>query len=84
MIMLKEIFETFGDIDLDHVHHGPGGYTNVFVTFRIAGLSISARGERLMQIENELIEKVSTNIRIWHVPIGDKNSLRTLRGVKLK
>ena len=46
-------------------------------------LSIAEKGI-LMKLESELIEKVDSKIRVWHVPIGDKNSLRNLRGVTIK
>ena len=81
--MLDEALRSFEDIDLDHVHDGPGGYSNVYLTFRSNCHSISDRGERLMEIEDVLIKEVAPNIRVWHIPLGDKNSLRKLRGVNV-
>lgn len=82
--MLEESLSNFSDIHLDHVHHGPGGYQNVFVTFNSPSESVSDRGARLLEVEDYLMKNVSESIRVWHVPIGDKNSLRNLRGVTLK
>lgn len=81
--MIEEVLRELDDVDLDHIQDGPGGYSNIYLTFRAACHSISARGERLMEIEDMLIKKVAPNIRVWHVPLGDKNSLRKLRGVNL-
>ena len=47
-------------------------------------LGIAPRGQYLMKLEEVLINRVDPMIRVWHVPIGDKNSLRNLRGVNLK
>ena len=40
------------------------------------------RGSLLLDLEDELC-KLDANIRVWHTPLGDKNSLRNLRGVQL-
>ena len=44
-------------------------------------ISPSKRGTILLNLEDELC-KVNNKIRIWHIPLGDKNSLRNLRGIK--
>ena len=31
----------------------------------------------------ELIKNINPDIRIWHEPLGDKNTLRKMRGVSL-
>lgn len=43
-------------------------------------MSASLRGKLLLDLEDELC-KADPSIRIWHVPLGDKNSLRNLRGI---
>ena len=40
------------------------------------------RGSLLLDLEDELC-KLDANIRVWHTPLGDKNSLRNLRWVQL-
>ena len=60
-----------------------GSYKNVYVDFN-EKLGIALRGQYLMKLEEELINNVDPMIRVWNVPIGDKNSLRNLRGVTLK
>ena len=72
-------------VDFSNEIIGGGSYRNVYVEFNSSNkLSIAERGEYLMKLESELIEKIDSKIRVWHVPIGDKNSLRNLRGVTIK
>ena len=42
------------------------------------------RGSLLLGLEELLKRKVDNGITIWHEPIGDKNSLRKLRGIEVK
>jgi hypothetical protein len=42
------------------------------------------RGALLLRLEELLKRKVDNGITIWHEPIGDKNSLRKLRGIEVK
>jgi len=82
--MIEEVLGQLDDVELDHIQEGPGGYRNVYLTFRSTGLSIADRGKRLMEVEDMLINEISSSIRVWHMPLGDKNSLRKLRGITLK
>ena len=82
--MIEEIINMLSDVQLDHIQDGPGGYCNVYLTFRSKDLSIADRGQRLMEIEDTLIKQCSPNVRVWHIPLGDKNSLRKLRGITVK
>jgi len=81
--MLDKALSGFTDLTLECVSDGPGGFQNVFLTFSSSGFSVAERGKRLLEIEDFLVKNVSHNIRVWHVPIGDRNSLRKLRGVQL-
>ena len=56
------------------------GLFNVYVNF-LEKVSPGKRGTVLLNLEDELC-KVNDKIRIWHIPLGDKNSLRNLRGIK--
>lgn len=40
----------------------------------------SERGKILLDLEDAFCE-INKNVRVWHTPLGDKNSLRNLRGV---
>ena len=57
------------------------GTVNVEVSLLIK-LKPRERSELLLNLEDELCEK-NPDIRIWHSSLGDKNSLRNLRGVVL-
>jgi hypothetical protein len=39
------------------------------------------RGRLLLDLEEAMCEE-DPSIRIWHTPLGDKNTLRNLRGVQ--
>jgi len=42
------------------------------------------RGKLMLQLECLLKKEIDNGITIWHEPIGDKNSLRKLRGIEVK
>ena len=46
-------------------------------------MAANERGFFLLDFEEWIKEMVDTGISIWHVPIGDKNSLRNLRGIEV-
>jgi hypothetical protein len=46
-------------------------------------MTASERGGFLLDIEEFLKNRVDVGITIWHEPIGDKNSLRNLRGIEV-
>ena len=57
------------------------GITNVEVEI-VCALLPQERGRLLLDLEDAMCA-LDPSIRIWHTPIGDKNSLRKLRGVGL-
>ena len=46
-------------------------------------LTASLRGLFLLDLEEWLKKMLDNGITIWHEPIGDKNSLRNLRGIEV-
>lgn len=46
-------------------------------------MAANERGFFLLDFEEWIKKMVDTGISIWHVPIGDKNSLRNLRGIEV-
>ena len=44
----------------------------------------SIRGSHLLDFERYLKDNLDKGINIWCEPIGDKNSLRNLRGIEIK
>jgi len=46
-------------------------------------MNASERGSFLLDFEELLKDTLDNGITIWHEPIGDKNSLRNLRGIEV-
>ena len=42
------------------------------------------RGWMLLDLEERLKARVDAGLTVWLEPLGDKNSLRTLRGIEVK
>ena len=59
--------------------------TNGHVVMRIDhSIPANERGLFLLDMEQELKEKIDIGITLWLEPIGDKSKLRQLRGVEVK
>jgi len=55
----------------------------ISVTVKLSdSVNVSSRSTVLLDLEDKLI-KLDPSIRVWHASIGDKNSLRNLRGITL-
>lgn len=46
-------------------------------------LHSSERGQLLLDLESHYKNKVEVGINLWCEPLGDKNSLRNLRGIQV-
>lgn len=46
-------------------------------------LNAGERGVLLLDFEEYLKDKIDLGITVWHESIGDKNSLRNLRGIEV-
>ena len=46
-------------------------------------MDASERGTLLLNLEDILKKAIDNGISIWHIPLGDKNSLRNLRGIEV-
>lgn len=55
----------------------------VIVRFR-ERVGAAERGTLLLDLERFLKEQVDEGITVWLEPLGDKNSLRKLRGIEVK
>lgn len=55
---------------------------SVFITFT-EQVSPALRGTLLLDLEEFLKDAIDNGITIWCEPLGDKNALRNLRGVKI-
>lgn len=47
-------------------------------------VSPDRRGTLLLDLEDHLKSEVDIGLTVWLEPLGDKNSLRNLRGIKVK
>ena len=69
------------NVDIDVVvEANKGGQVSVIINDT---LSADERGPLLLGIEEFLKLNVDNGITVWHVPIGDKSSLRKLRGIEV-
>jgi hypothetical protein len=50
----------------------------------IEATEASERGSLLLDLEAILKKEIDEGISIWHIPLGDKNSLRNLRGIEVE
>jgi hypothetical protein len=55
----------------------------VFTSF-LNPLSARDRGTFLLDLESLLKASIEESITVWCEPLGDKNSLRNLRGIEIK
>ena len=46
-------------------------------------MDASERGTLLLNLEEILKKTIDNGISIWHIPLGDKSSLRNLRGIEV-
>ena len=76
MIHKKPIIpEAFKEkIELKDVEYLENGLIYVYVNFKTK-ITPSERGTLLLDLEDEMCKK-HCQIRVWHIPLGDKNSLR--------
>lgn len=56
-----------------------------FVTFEFkSSIPANIRGAYLLSLEAHLKQSVDPAITLWIAPVGDKSSLRNLRGIEVK
>ena len=81
--LIKKSIQNFAlsvDIDIDIDEANKGGQISVLINNT---LSAGERGPLLLNIESFLKLNVDNVITVWHAPIGDKSSLRNLRGIEV-
>lgn len=56
-----------------------------FITFEFKkSIPVAIRGLYLLKLEAHLKSTVDPSITLWIAPVGDKSSLRNLRGIEVK
>jgi len=79
LVLIREISESFQDMDFTRATDDG----NVYLVIE-KSMSPGDRGSSLLKLEKVLKQKLDKGITVWHEPIGDRNSLRKLRGIELK
>ena len=79
--LIKKSIQNFSlNADIDVVEANKGGQVSVIINDT---LSADERGPLLLDLEEFLKLNVDNGITVWHAPIGDKSSLRNLRGIEV-
>jgi len=79
--LVKESIHNFSsNVDIEVVEANESGQISVIINDT---LSADERGPLLLDIEEFLKLNVDNGITLWHAPIGDKSSLRNLRGIEV-
>ena len=79
--LVKSAIDTFSsssDITVIDAHEG--GQVSIIINNSI---NVNERGTFLLNLEENLKCKIDNGINIWHEAIGDKSSLRNLRGIEV-
>ena len=76
---IKESDDYFKDISINRgLADG-----HVFVTLN-ENFGVAQRGTLLLDFEEELKNTLDKGLTVWCDPLGDRNSLRKLRGIEIK
>jgi len=78
LLIVKEVSNNIKDVNFTRTTDK--GYVYIVLE---NSLDSGERGALLLRLEKLLKHKVDNGITIWHEPIGDKNSLRKLRGIEV-
>jgi hypothetical protein len=73
------------DIEWQEKYNIISARNNGFVIFEfIKSIPVDERAKYFLNIESYLCKKIDDSITIWIAPVGDKSSLRNLRGIEVK
>ena len=67
-------------IDINVIDANENGQVSILIN---SSIEINDRGEFLLNLEEHLKSTIDNGINIWHEAIGDKSSLRNLRGIEV-
>ena len=67
-------------VDINVIDANENGQVSILINYSI---EINDRGEFLLNLEEHLKITIDNGINIWHEAIGDKSSLRNLRGIEV-
>jgi len=82
LALLKEVLsldERFSGISISRALADGSVYVNLEIT-----LAPNKRGTVLLDFEEMLKERVDIGLTVWCEPLGDKSTLRNLRGIEIR
>ncbi len=84
-IRIESINILLKELKLDNDFIAINAKDNGFVIVRIKKkvMPASERGLALLELEEKLKSKIDNGITVWCESVGDRNTLRNLRGVKI-
>jgi hypothetical protein len=79
--LVRENVKSFSsNIDIEIVEVNKGGQISIIINDT---LSASERGTFMLDLEEFFKLNLNNGVTLWHAPIGDKSSLRNLRGIEV-
>lgn len=81
ILLLEGSIQLFSpEIDISVIDAHENGQVSIIIN---SSIEINDRGAFLLNLEENLKSTIDIGINIWHEAIGDKNSLRNLRGIEV-
>jgi hypothetical protein len=81
ILLLDEAIKMFSsEVDISVIDAHENGQVSIIIN---SSIEINDRGAFLLNLEEYLKNNVDIGINIWHEAIGDKSSLRNLRGIEV-
>jgi len=68
------------DVDISVIDAHQNGQVSIIIN---SSINVNERGTFLLNLEENLKSTLDKGINIWHEAIGDKSSLRNLRGIEI-
>ena len=81
VLLLKDSIQLFSpEVDISVIDAQENGQVSIIIN---SPIEINDRGAFLLNLEEYLKSTIDIGINIWHEAIGDKSSLRNLRGIEV-
>jgi len=81
ILLLDEAIKMFSsEVDISVINAHKNGQVTIIIN---SSIEINDRGAFLLNLEEHLKNNIDIGINIWHEAIGDKSSLRNLRGIEI-
>jgi len=81
VLLLKDRIQLFSpELDISVIDAQENGQVSIIINSKI---EINDRGAFMLNLEEHLKNNIDIGINLWHEAIGDKSSLRNLRGIEV-